>query len=224
MDYLLNHFDRVWPRAVEHLQLVGLALLFALLIALPLGWLISRVRALTTPVLGVLGVIYTIPSLALFVLLIPFSGLGTQTALIGLVAYAQLALVRNTAIAFTELDPAVLEAARGMGMTARQQWWQVELPLALPVILTGVRIATLALISLATVAAWIGAGGLGQILLNGVSQDNPPVVIAGVICVTVMALAADGLLRGLEWVVRNGPRRSPATPTVPSDGSLPERA
>ncbi len=222
MDYLLTHPDRVWPRAVEHLQLVGLALAFALLIALPLGWLISRVRPLTTPVLGVLGVIYTIPSLALFVLLIPITGLGPRTALIGLVAYAQLALVRNTAVAFTELDPSILEAARGMGMTARQQWWQVELPLALPVILTGVRIATLSLISLATVAAWIGAGGLGQILLNGVSQDNPPVIIAGVICVTIMALAADGLLRGLEWIVRRGPRRSQEPVAVDTAEAVPE--
>ena len=207
MDYLLNHFDRVWPRFVEHLQITGLTLGFALLLALPIGLLISRWPRLSTPVLGLFGIIYTIPSLALFAFMIPFLGLGTQTAVIVLVAYSQLALVRNINVAFRGLDPAVLEAARGIGMTPRQVLWQVELPLAIPVILAGVRIATLAIISLATIPAWIGAGGLGQMLLNGVSQDNPNVVIAGVICVTVLALAADGLFRLIEWLL--SPYRRP---------------
>ncbi len=221
MDYLLNHFDRVWPRFVEHLQITGLTLALALLIALPVGLLISRWPRLNTPVLGLFGVIYTIPSLALFAFMIPFLGLGTQTAVIVLVAYSQLALVRNINIAFRGLDPAVLEAARGIGMTPRQVLWQVELPLAIPVILAGVRIATLAIISLATIAAWIGAGGLGQMLLNGVSQDNPNVVIAGVICVTALALAADGLFRLIEWTLSpyrrplSGPRRRALDATIP---------
>jgi osmoprotectant transport system permease protein len=198
MDYLLNHFDRVWPRFLEHLQITGLTLGYALLIALPLGLLISRAPRLGGPLLGALGVIYTIPSLALFAFMVPFLGLGTNTAVIALVAYSQLALVRNVAVALRQVDPAAREAAQGMGMTPRQALWQVELPLALPVILAGVRIATLAIISLATVAAWIGAGGLGQLLVSGVSRDNPSLVIAGVICVTALALGADAVFRLLE--------------------------
>jgi osmoprotectant transport system permease protein len=207
-DYLLAHFwDRVLPRLIEHLQLVGLTLVLALLIAFPLGVLINRVRRLAGPLLGLLGVIYTIPSLALFALLIPFLGLGTGTAVAGLVAYAQLALVRNIAVALRGVDPALVEAARGLGMTRGQRLWQVELPLALPVILAGLRIATLTTISLATVAAWIGADGLGQILLIGVSQDNPPVIVAGVVCVGGMAISAEAGFRALEGVVGRRARR-----------------
>src|SRR4051812_33891463 len=207
MDYLLQHFDRVWPRLIEHLQITLLTLGIALVIALPLGLLISRRRALSAPVLGVLGIIYTIPSLALFALMIPFLGLGVTTAVVALVAYSQFALVRNVAVAFNGLDPAALEAARGVGMTPRQVLRQVEAPLALPVVLAGVRIATLMIISLSTIAAWIGAGGLGYLLLNGVSQDHPSEVIAGVICVTAMALVADAFFRFLER--RVGASRSP---------------
>jgi osmoprotectant transport system permease protein len=208
MDYLTQHFDRVWPLLIQHVQITGLTLGIALLIALPLGLLVSRVRVLSTPVLGLLGIIYTIPSLALFALMIPFLGLGTTTAVVVLVGYSQFALVRNIAVAFNGLDPTVLEAARGVGMTPRQVLWQVEAPLALPIVLAGVRIATLVIISLATIAAWIGAGGLGFLLLNGVSQNHPSEVIAGVICVTAMALVADLFFRLLER--RVGAYRYPA--------------
>ncbi len=210
MDYLINHWDRVGPRFVEHLQLCGLTLGIALLIALPLGLLLSRYPRLAGPVVVILSIIYTIPSLALFAFMIPFLGLGTTTAVTALVAYSQFALVRNVIVAFRGIDPAVLEAARAMGMTAGQVLRQVEIPLALPIILAGIRIAALVIISLATIAAWIGAGGLGQILLNGVSQNHPSEVLAGVICVAALAIATDMVFRLIErWA---GAYRRPAVP------------
>lgn len=225
MDYLVEHFDRVWPRLVEHLQIIGLTLGIALLIALPLGVGLSRAPRLGTPVLGVLGVIYTIPSLALFAFLVPFLGLGTRTAVVALVAYSQFALVRNVVVAFGGVDRTVLESARGQGMTPRQVLWQVELPLALPVILAGVRIATLVIIGLATIAAWIGAGGLGQMLVSGVSRDNPGLVIAGVICVTALALIVDAFFRLLERLTTPYRRPAPDGPLADHvlDAQVPEQ-
>ena len=131
------------------------------MIALPLGWLLARVKWLRGPVLGVLGVIYTIPSLSLFVLLIPLLGLGLRTAIVALVAYAQLVLVRNILIGLTGIDPAIIEAAKGMGMNGWQRFSRVEFPLALPLILAGMRVATLSIIGIGTVAAFINGGGLG---------------------------------------------------------------
>ena len=189
-----------FPRLVEHFYLTGSTLLIALLIALPVGVLISRVRALQGPVLGLLGVIYTIPSLALLATLVPFMGLGTVPAVTALVLYSLLMLVRNVAVGFSGVDPAVIEAARGMGMTALQVFWRVELPLAVPVIIAGMRIATLSIISLATIAAWIGAGGLGQILRDGVTRDDSALILTGVLAVTVLAIAADGVYRLIEWL------------------------
>ncbi len=195
-QYLFEHFDRVWPRVVEHLTLSGVSLLIALVISLPLGLFISRVQALATPVLAVLGIIYTIPSLALFVLLVPFTGIGAQPAIIALTAYALVVLVRNTMVAFNGVDPDVTEAARGMGMSVTQLLWRIETPLALPVIVAGMRIATLSTIALTTIAAWIGAGGLGQLLREGI--NNPPKLYAGVISVGLMAISADIIFRLTE--------------------------
>jgi osmoprotectant transport system permease protein len=205
MIYLPSNFaDRVF----EHFYLTGLTLAIALLIALPVGLLISRWRALQGPVLGFLGVIYTIPSLALLAALVPLLGLGTVPAVTALVLYSQLTLVRNVAIGFGGVDPAAVEAARGMGMTARQVLWRVALPLALPVILAGMRIATLAIISLTTIAAWIGAGGLGQVIRDGVQRQDDRLILAGVLAVTVLALGADAIYRGIEWL-NTGYLRSP---------------
>jgi osmoprotectant transport system permease protein len=143
-------------------------LALAVLIGIPVGVVIYRIRPLRAPVLGVLSVIYTIPSLALLVLLIPLTGLSPWTAIIALVLYAQLVLVRNTLVGLAAVDPAIVEAARGMGMNDWQRLVRVELPLASPVILAGVRLATIAVIGIGTVAAFISAGGLGVLLFEGV--------------------------------------------------------
>ena len=198
MRYLINNFPLVARLFGEHLRLTAISLAIALLIAIPLGVLIARVRWLRGPILGVLGVIYTIPSLSLFVLLIPLLGLGLKPAIVGLVAYAQLVLVRNFVVGLTGIDPSIVEAAKGMGMSDWQRFWQVEFPLALPLLLAGTRLATLAIIGIGTIAAFINAGGLGRLLFEGVTTSNPQKIVAGSIAVSVLAIAANLILRFFE--------------------------
>ena len=200
MNYLLRHPDLVARLSLEHLGIVAAALSIALAIAVPAGIVVSRYRALTTPVYGVLGVIYTIPSLALFALLIPLLGLGFWTAVVALAAYAQMILVRNTVAALSGVDHATVEAARGMGMSAAQTLWLVQRPLAMPVFIAGVRLATVSLIGIATIAAWINAGGLGTLVLDGIEHDYPDKAVAGAIAAVILAFAADYALRRLERV------------------------
>lgn len=198
-DYLFTHFDVVWGRSVEHLTLAGISLGVAVLISLPLGLLLSRVKALATPILGMLGIVYTIPSFALFALLVTFTGIGAQPAIIALTAYAMVVLVRNTTVAFNGVGPMVKEAARGMGMSGRQILGRIEIPLALPIIIAGIRIAALSTIGLTTISAWIGAGTLGQILRDGLARDPTySRLYAGVIAIGVIAIATDLIFRLAE--------------------------
>ena len=194
---LIDRYD-IPERFGEHLRLTVIALAIALAIAIPLGVLLTRVKWLRGPVLGVLGVIYTIPSLSLLVLLIPFFRLGTRPAIVALVAYAQLVLVRNIVVGLTGVDPAIVEAARGMGMNSWQRFSRVELPLALPLILAGTRLATLAIIGIGTVAALVGAGGLGRLLFEGVTRSDSQKIIAGSVAVSLLAIGANVILRFLE--------------------------
>ncbi len=197
-DYLLDHRDRVWELTIEHIQLTLLAIAFALPVAIVLALLITRFKPLSLPVLSTLGIIYTIPSLAAFAFLIPAVGIGREPALIVLASYAQLFLVRNIATGLRGVDPAVLEAARGMGMAPWQIALRVQFPLALPVIIAGIRIALVTTISLATIAAWINAGGLGSLLFNGITRNNQSMIWAGTLAVTALALLADQIMRMLE--------------------------
>ena len=187
---------------LQHLYLAGVSLLLALGIALPVGVFLARHARLRTPVLGILGVLYTVPSLALLAMLIPLFGLGRPPAIVALVMYSQLILVRNVLVGLQGVDPAAVEAARGMGMTGRQVLWEVALPLALPVMLAGVRVATVTVISLATVAAWINAGGLGRLLFDGIYSDNPDKIVAGTVAVGVLAVGSDLLFSRLERAAR----------------------
>ena len=148
--------------------------------------------------MGVLGVIYTIPSLALLAFLIPVFGLGRQPAIVVLAAYAQLSLVRNISAALRGVDPAVMESARGSGMSPSQVFRSVQLPLALPVLIAGLRIAAVTTISLATLTAWIAAGGLGSLLFDGISRDNPSMILAGAIAIAALAAFTDLALRFSE--------------------------
>jgi osmoprotectant transport system permease protein len=198
MTYLFRNFDEVAVRFGEHLRMTLIALLIAFAIALPVGILVTRVRWLQGPVLGVLQVMYTVPSLALLILLIPFVGLGLDNAVIVLVVYAQVILVRNIVVGLNGVDRSTVEAARGMGMNAWQQLTRVELPLALPVILAGIRIAAVTLIGIGALAALINAGGLGRLLFDGVTQNNPQKIIAGSLAAALLAGIANGLLRILE--------------------------
>ena len=202
MRWLAQHPAEAAGLLGQHLAIVGTALLAALAIALPLGYLAARRPGAAGPIYGVFGVIYTIPSLALLALLVPVLGLGFWTAVVALTAYAQMILVRNTVEGFRGVGPAQLEAAAGLGMTSAQQFWRVELPLALPVIVGGVRIATVALIAIASIAAWINAGGLGVLFFDGIHTNDVQKIVAGSIASAALAIVADLLLRGLERVVR----------------------
>ncbi|MDR7537791.1 MAG: ABC transporter permease [Armatimonadota bacterium] len=198
MRYLIAHPTVVLGLVGQHLWLTAASLAVAAGIALPLGVLAARRPRFRGPLLGVLGVIYTIPSLALFVLLIPVMGLGFAPAVTALAAYAQVILVRNITVGLLGVDPAAVEAARGMGMTSWQRLWRVELPLALPVIVAGTRVAILTTIGIGTIAAFINAGGLGVLLFAGVAQSHPDKITAGALGSSGLALAANWALRKVE--------------------------
>jgi osmoprotectant transport system permease protein len=183
---------------LEHLRLVALAMLVAAAVGIPLGIAISRRAAARRWVLGGANIVQTVPSLALFGFLIPFTGIGARTAIIALTLYALLPILRNTVAGIAAVEPSVLEAARAMGMTPRQQLWQVELPLALGVIVAGLRVATVITIGVATIAAAIGAGGLGEFIFRGAAMVNNNVILAGAIPAALLALLADGVLGWAE--------------------------
>lgn len=204
--------DYFWQRRVEivaltgeHLVLVLVSTLLAVAIGVPLGVALTRRPRLAKPVLGFANVVQTIPSLALFGFLIPLpliGGIGARTAIAALVVYALLPILRNTHAGILSVDPAVTEAATGLGMTPGQKLRLVELPLALPVVLAGVRIATVVSIGLATIAAAIGAGGLGVLIYRGVAIVDHRLILAGAVPAAVLALAADALLGFIERKLR----------------------
>ena len=202
MIYLATHLDRVGALLGQHIFLVGVSLAAALLIALPLGVVAARKPRAGAIVLAVTGALYTIPSLALLALLVAALGLGQLTAIVALVVYAQMILIRGVVAGLRGVDAALIDAARGLGFTARQTLLRVEFPAALPVVLGGVRVATVSLVALATVAAWINAGGLGVLLFEGIGTNNPQKIFAGALAAAVLAVAADLSLRAAERAVR----------------------
>ncbi len=202
MRYIAAHPDIVLTALGQHIWLSFAALVVALAFAIPVGVLAARSKLARTPIFALLGAIYTIPSLALFALLIPALGLGFTTALVALAAYAQMILVRNIAAGVNGVDPAAREAARGMGMDGWQVFWNVERPLAMPVALGGVRIAAVSIIGIANVAAWIDAGGLGTLVLGGIQADYPDKAVAGALVSAALAMTVDFLLRRTEAAYR----------------------
>ncbi len=201
MNYLLNNAERVWLLLLQHVYMVSIALLISMLIAVPLGVLISRYRFLAVPIMGTLGILYTVPSLAMIVLLIPFFGLNATSVIIALIIYAQVILVRNVVAALTSISPAVIEAAYGMGMSTWQCWWQVQVPLALPIVLAGVRLAAVVCIGIAAIGAKFNAGGIGVLLFDGIAMGRDQMIWAGALVLAVFALVVNSLLRLLEWAV-----------------------
>jgi len=203
--FFVTHRAEIFSTTLEHVELVFIAMAVAVAIAIPLGVFIVQRPALRTVALGVASVFQTIPSLALFGFLIPIpfiGGIGKRTAVVALVLYALLPILRNTYVGLTGIDPAVLEAATAMGMTPWQVMWRVRLPLALAVILAGIRTATVITIGVATIAAAIGAGGLGTFIFRGVAMVSDAVILAGAIPAALLALLADGLLALLERRLR----------------------
>jgi osmoprotectant transport system permease protein len=196
-----RNVDLIGRQLVQHVYLTVLAVGIGLLISIPTAVYVHRHRRLYGPVTSVAGVLYTIPSLALFALLLPFTGLGADTAEIGLVSYTLLILIRNTVVGLDSVPEDVKEAARGMGYTDRELLWRIEFPLALPVIVAGIRIATVTTIGLVTVTSLIGKGGLGFLMLAGFRGLYPEVaVLVGLVLSVVLAVTADGLLLAAQRV------------------------
>ena len=197
-SWVSYHLDDIGGYLLQHVQLTVLAVLFGLLLAFPLALAAIRWPRLYAPILGLTGILFTIPSLALFILLIPFTGLSTRTALIGLTIYTLLILVRNMVEGLRGVDRDVREAAQAMGYTPARQLFRVELPLALPVIMAGVRIATVTTIGLVTITALIGQGGLGRLFIDGFTLNFATPIVVGLVLSVLLALAADLLLVGLQ--------------------------
>lgn len=201
MNFILTHKREMVTLTLEHLWLVGVAILIAIAVGLPLGVLLTRRPRLRALVLGSTNVIQTIPSLALFGLLLPLPWLGARAerlAIVALALYALLPIVRNTFVGISGVAAPVREAALAMGLTQSQLLWMVELPLASPVILAGVRTAAVITIGVATIAAAVGAGGLGELIFRGIAMVDNGVILAGALPAALMALIADLLLGGLE--------------------------
>ncbi len=222
-QYIARNPDVVRELLAQHLALVGITLAIALAIAFPVALLVNRYRWLAVPVLGVLGILYTVPSLALIILLIPLFGLTRTSVVIALVVYAQIVLVRNILAGLSGVNPALVEAARGMGMSAWQTWRRVQLPLALPVILAGVRIAAVVTIGIATVGAYFGVGGFGVLLFEGITTRRYDKIYAGALLVSVLAFAANGLLLALERAADTS-RRVRKTPRAEARAAVRESA
>jgi len=192
--FILQNHEQVLGLTIEHLWLVGISTLIAVLLGVPLGIVIAHWPRLNKPVLVSANIIQTIPSLALFGFLLPVPWLGARAdrlAILALTLYALLPIIRNTYVGIRGVDPAVVEAGRGMGLTDSQLLFQVQLPLALSVILSGIRVAVVISIGLATIAAAIGAGGLGELIFRGLAMVDDQVILAGAIPAAVLALAAD---------------------------------
>ncbi len=201
LEFLAGRWTEILSLTLEHVVLVVISTVAGVLIAVPLGLAITRLPALGRPVLGFAGVIQTVPSLALFGLLIPLpfiGGIGSRTAIIALVLYALLPILRNTVTGVRQVDPAILDAANGMGMTDWQRLTLVEVPLALPSIFSGIRIATVVGVGLVTIAAAVGAGGLGSLIFRGLAMLDSRLLFAGAIPSAILALLADGGLAMLE--------------------------
>jgi osmoprotectant transport system permease protein len=196
-DFIFNHPREVLTLTGEHVWLVAISMLLAILIGVPLGILLTRRPRYRGLVLGGSNVIQTIPSLALFGLLLPLPWLGARAdrlAILALMLYALLPIIQNTFVGITGVDAPIREAAAAMGMTGGQILWHVELPLASGVIVAGIRVATVICVGLATIAAAIGAGGLGEFIFRGLSMVDNRVILAGAVPAAIMALLADQLL------------------------------
>lgn len=202
---MINFFSRygseIIQRTTQHLILVGIAITLAVLIGVPLGILLTRKPKLSQPILGFANIMQTIPSLALFGFLIPLpliGGIGDRTAIVAITLYSLLPIIHNTYVGIANVDPAVLEAGKAMGMTEKQLLIQVEIPLALSVILAGIRVASVIAIGLGTIAAAIGAGGLGVLIFRGLATVNNQLLLAGAIPAAIIALFVDLALGKIE--------------------------
>jgi osmoprotectant transport system permease protein len=224
-SWVVDHTDDIRFRLIQHVKLTVIAVVIGMAISLPLALISYRYRRAYPPITWLTGLLYTIPAIALFVIFIPITGLSSITVEIGLVSYTLLILIRNAVVGLRGVPEDVKEAARGMGYTRRQMLWRVEIPLALPAIAAGVRVATVSTIGLVTVGGLIGRGGLGQFIFDGLGTFFYTEIFLGAVLAVVLALAADALLLGIEklltpWTrgrraVRSSIPRRPGTLDLP---------
>lgn len=198
IDTIQSRSDLIQEAFMQHIYLSFVALAVGIAIALPLGILVARYRRIAEPVIGITAIIQTIPSLALFGFLVPLIGIGAKTALIALIIYALLPILRNTYTGISNIDESMIEAGRGMGMTKNQLLWQIEFPLALPFIMAGIRTATVLTVGIATLATFVGAGGLGDVIYRGLQSYNNSLVLAGALPVALLAILFDLILKWIE--------------------------
>jgi len=206
LQYILTNWGLIVSRAGEHIAIVGVAVGLAILTGVPAGIAIGQHKRAADAVLYAAAMMITVPSIALFGIMIPIlsvigQGIGYLPAVIAVLLYSQLPIIRNTYAAMSNIDPALTEAARGMGLTRMQQLREVELPIALPVIMTGIRLAVVMNIGVAAIAAYIGAGGLGVFITRGISQTDPRQLVTGAIAVSLLAIVADFALLGLQRLI-----------------------
>lgn len=209
LSYMAANWALIVSRTAEHIQIVAVAVGLAILTGVPIGIAITRNRSIANTVLYIASMIITVPSIALFGIMIPIlsfvggligarMGIGYLPAVIAVLLYSQLPIIRNTYTAVTNVDPALRESARGMGLTWFQRLREVEIPIALPVIMAGVRVAVVMNIGVTAIAAYIGAGGLGTFISRGISQTDPRQLVTGAIAVSVLAIVADLALQGVQ--------------------------
>ncbi|AYC30417.1 ABC transporter permease [Paenisporosarcina cavernae] len=198
IETVQSRSDLIQSAFLEHLYISFIALAVGIAISLPLGIVIARYRKIAEPIIGITAIFQTIPSLALFGFLVPIMGIGTQTALIALIIYALLPILRNTYTGIKGVDSSIIEAGKGMGMTQSQILRQIELPLALPFIMAGIRTATVLTVGIATLATFVGAGGLGDVIYRGLQSYNNELVLAGALPVALLAIAFDFILKWIE--------------------------
>ncbi len=203
-SYALSDPSSIPHLLVQHLTIVGISMGIAILIALPLGVVVARRRRLYLPVITVTGLLYTIPGLALLALLVPVTGLNMTTIIIPLVVYAQLVLIRNTVAAINAVDPLLLDVGRAMGMNRRQLILRVVTPLALPLVIAGIRVATVTTIGIASLASLVGAGGLGDLIFGSIQTTNYDEVLAGGVVIGLVAVLADLLLLAVQTALDRG--------------------
>ena len=203
-EFLVQKAPDLLAKLLEHLMLTGISIGIAVVIGLPLGIWIARNALARGTVLGTAGIFQTIPSLALLAFLLPFLGIGALPAVVALTLYALLPIVRNTYTGLAGISPDIIEAAHGVGFTDRQRLWMVELPLALPVIVAGIRTATVIGVGIATLSAFIGAGGLGDFIIRGLALNNTRLILLGAVPAAALALLLDYLIGLIEKMLRRG--------------------
>lgn len=198
IDFFLENTGEIAAKTGEHLYISAIALLLGVVVAVPVGILVSRSKKVSNVVMGVASVLQTIPSFALLALMIPIFGVGKLPAIVALFIYSLLPILRNTVLGINNVDDGIVDAAKGMGMTPAQRLLKVRVPLAMPVIMSGIRLSAVYVLAWTTLASYIGAGGLGDYIFDGLQNYIPPMIIWGTIPVTVMALIVDYFLGKLE--------------------------